>query len=1092
MRHATILAFAAAIALGAFGGIPDTEEGWYTPENYEKTEATGTMTYGYDVKTHTPLTQEVNVDANGNADWTFDTGSNFALATAWEALKEALKNTVKTSNLEDQVKTIAKNLHSVFEEGINLTITRDSPGGGTRDVEYKDVKLTPSDSGPAKLTGRDETPINEIIDNKSLTWTQTAKPAHAQIAGFEYAGTGDPVRWWANENFYAPVKYGNNMLWLKYCGINWHVFEEMGNSQGNKLTLAGFGTDSQKCEQNLEDIMTDPELSGFRSNYRVLAQYGSGSGAELKYIPLDGLIKMDGVFADDTTITTNEEHGAKTQGEFSLYGWMDSSGDAKDPYIPFDNGSIHLCWQSVLDFFNKGIFELNSSGKINLKGVSGDANEVRVLTATVSDGSSSIQSSSIANLVQTPVVVDDSTKKITIGGWKTGTPASGKLSDKLRSGDENNKLLIRDSQGEVGYLTIGQLGNIVPDEKSTTTNNQGQLKILGVDLAPEGSVLYRRDSGYVEWKMPKGEYEPDDATVTTNESNGALFDGYLSLAGFASADDASSENSPSLPYADGSSVLMWQGIIDFFNDGIFELNSQGKVNLKGVTGGDDLRVLTVSGSSGEEAIATKTASEIVQGAIVVDTETKKIAIDGWKTGTPSAGNLATLLVDGPGQGATPPALFARDASGNAGYVSIGRIAKLPPDSKSIVSNENARLALKGYDTAAVGTVAHKTADGLEWKAPERTAVDGTSITTNTANGAVVANTASIYGFSGAAPDAIPRKDSNNKIAWSSVDNSSIAWAVDGGTKSLEVKGASVYGGHYKNKYFGTDSNGTLGWHECANVSTNTVKGDEVTIETDPSAVPAEAGIKKLGLKGWSYNYGGSDPLYLMNVGGSLAYGPLSLGTNDLCACSNKWNNVVDWLQVGEHKPDEIKFPNDAANLNQYLTEKKGHVYMTHPANNGGNYFDNTTASAVSANFNAPVNWADGVSVGYTNGAYQIKDFAQASACNASMSDMLSDPAGSDAQEHLLLSKNTRTGTLHYVPIGNSGVGSALKVTGTDNNSVTVGYGAHTNHLTFASAADSNVHVEAADDGNGGIVVTIGVYYLQESNLNGGSGGGSGL
>ena len=71
-------------------------------------------------------------------------------------------------------------------------------------------------------------------------------------------------------------------------------------------------------------------------------------------------------------------------------------------------------------------------------------------------------------------------------------------------------------------------------------------------------------------------------------------------------------------------------------------------------------------------------------------------------------------------------------------------------------------------------------------------------------------------------------------------------------------------------------------------------------------------------------------------------------------------------------------------------------------------------------------------------------------------------------------------------------GNAIKLVGTDASTVSVGRAAETNTVTFVSAGDSNVKVHVASDGNGGAVITFGVYYLQESNLNGGSGGGSGL
>lgn len=66
-------------------------------------------------------------------------------------------------------------------------------------------------------------------------------------------------------------------------------------------------------------------------------------------------------------------------------------------------------------------------------------------------------------------------------------------------------------------------------------------------------------------------------------------------------------------------------------------------------------------------------------------------------------------------------------------------------------------------------------------------------------------------------------------------------------------------------------------------------------------------------------------------------------------------------------------------------------------------------------------------------------------------------------------------------------GNAVRVIGTDGSEAVIGVAAKTNTLTFASAADSNVKATVVGDGAGNVTVTFAVYYLQESNLNGGSG-----
>lgn len=81
-----------------------------------------------------------------------------------------------------------------------------------------------------------------------------------------------------------------------------------------------------------------------------------------------------------------------------------------------------------------------------------------------------------------------------------------------------------------------------------------------------------------------------------------------------------------------------------------------------------------------------------------------------------------------------------------------------------------------------------------------------------------------------------------------------------------------------------------------------------------------------------------------------------------------------------------------------------------------------------------------------------------------------------------LSWKPTTSAIRFV--GNVGSNGTL-------NEAVVGYGAKTNTVTFASAADSNVKVDVQGDGNGNVTITIGVYYVTESNLNPSS-GSSGL
>ena len=118
----------------------------------------------------------------------------------------------------------------------------------------------------------------------------------------------------------------------------------------------------------------------------------------------------------------------------------------------------------------------------------------------------------------------------------------------------------------------------------------------------------------------------------------------------------------------------------------------------------------------------------------------------------------------------------------------------------------------------------------------------------------------------------------------------------------------------------------------------------------------------------------------------------------------------------------------------------------------------------------------------------IKGFTNGGGCDTTMSDMMTkDEQSANRSNHQVLTRysdGSGTPALHWVPMGDkvqaSGGGGAFKFYGNTGTSATtpvvVGSGSTTNAVRFASASDSNVQVSCESDGNGGVTVTIGVYY----------------
>ena len=94
---------------------------------------------------------------------------------------------------------------------------------------------------------------------------------------------------------------------------------------------------------------------------------------------------------------------------------------------------------------------------------------------------------------------------------------------------------------------------------------------------------------------------------------------------------------------------------------------------------------------------------------------------------------------------------------------------------------------------------------------------------------------------------------------------------------------------------------------------------------------------------------------------------------------------------------------------------------------------------------------------------------------------LAPPSENTSGKYLKMTGTGENATLSWE---SAAVGGVLLVEGNDGSSAIC-----TNTLKFASAGDSNIKFNVTRDDAGNVTVTIGVYYIQESNLNGGSGSG---
>lgn len=149
---------------------------------------------------------------------------------------------------------------------------------------------------------------------------------------------------------------------------------------------------------------------------------------------------------------------------------------------------------------------------------------------------------------------------------------------------------------------------------------------------------------------------------------------------------------------------------------------------------------------------------------------------------------------------------------------------------------------------------------------------------------------------------------------------------------------------------------------------------------------------------------------------------------------------------------------------------------------------NSTPTSIAIGLSLDKANVDGVST------LNVAGFTDGGNCGVSLNKMLSDPNESDNRStHQFMARykqGDEAPSVHWVRMDDViNGGTAVRIVGTDGSDAIVGSASRTNTITFASAGDSNVKATVAGDGAGNITITIGVYYIQESNLNGSSGGG---
>ena len=364
-------------------------------------------------------------------------------------------------------------------------------------------------------------------------------------------------------------------------------------------------------------------------------------------------------------------------------------------------------------------------------------------------------------------------------------------------------------------------------------------------------------------------------------------------------------------------------------------------------------------------------------------------------------------------------------------------------------------------------------------------VDGASIVTNeTEDGS-----ASIAGFHNDASNGSVPFANGETLNWT---GSPSAGAILGADENSTPKWTSTSG---DNRYYGTGDNGSpLGWHNLPNVTTNYVEADEVSLTATIDGDKKTLKIKEIDS---SQIYGRSGDEWVPIPGAAtngvaVKVDGVSVDTNgtDHALQIVGWkdhsggfvmhgdgNKVAHKTVFADEELGGLEFYEDDAdfgfNLEKWwdgyggtCAENLGGILTGQITEADGDHLVLTRKNDGTLHYmkvgRVPSSPADGVTITTNNAGTAANKLAIAGAYNSENSGKVLSSTGS--------------GTAWIA----AGGGSALAFYGNDGTSATtpviIGSGATTNAVTFASANDSNVKVTCTSDGEGGVEITIGVYY----------------
>ena len=715
-----------------------------------------------------------------------------ALANSIFAACQAQMNKVKIDNLGAALEGMFVNTYGQYQDESGNVISKTKSGIDTSALRQqlianKNAVVSGgqasggSESNPLKLTIIQK-PYDELqfeqhtADGKSLTslkgWHNLQDNAQPDaLGGADYFAFG-------TKDYYFPISWGKSteLEWARWNGWDEDCFsagdDEQVGENSKPLHLRDWAGGNGGCTLTLKGLLTnkdDPDYQAARNSHTIMTRCNDNGTYKLHYMSVGGLIdSLTAVEPDEVSIETHTNDDGTTN--LCVYGFNEANEVAKSKkdigIIPYANGSNTLAWAGLSEFFSDKVFDTTESGKIILNGVSEEGSDkVRVLAVKGSGDSQEVgtvafDNASVDGNIETAQIVqmhNFSTAPSPYGGYSQFTFADSLTNNSASiSGMSVPVRYPNGNRAEIAYIPMGKITGIpsascdnktieATKDKDAVDNAPDKLRIVGSKDATKGQLLKMGDNGKVEWGdfpievdrnkgLPEDEYPLYITAADPVQDEPAK----IGINGWETTD------SPEGLYGAGNGKPVTYRFAD-----IQSLEADGNLRTIELTGYGDAGNYSVAYKDSEDGLGWVAPPSSGSALLTMNHGAEPTAtVLGNSVETETINNKVTLNSKG----------FT-----NGGGCDTTMSSMMTEDSQS--ANRSNHQVLTRYSTGSGTPALHWVPMGNKVSGGGGADVDGVSITTNTANGAVTSGLASIYGFSTASAGDVPHKKSDGTIEW---------------------------------------------------------------------------------------------------------------------------------------------------------------------------------------------------------------------------------------------------------------------------------------------------------------------------------------